>query len=506
MSKIAIYLRLSKEDRGNAIESESISNQRDYIYAYIANEASLDGYEVFEYADDGYSGTNANRPAYQRLLEDIKRKYIDSIIVKDMSRFSRDYIELGNFLENIFPFMGIRFIAINDSYDSLGDRCNGTELDTQFKSLLYDFYSKDMSEKIRANILELKSQGKNIDSVPPFGYIKDPKNRHKIIIDKETAPIVKEAFDLICEGFSCREIARKFNENNYITGAERKERLRLGKCPHNYEEGTEVKKIIWNGAGISALTRNEIYTGDYVYNKRRESRIGGRKITLLPESEWKIIKNAHEPIVSREVFEKAKKIKESRKGVVQKTKSGKNAVNKSILCRKVYCKECAIVMMFRYNCVKRKKGVSEYRKFYCYLCKERQVYNNQSEKKILDIIRLKMKDYTLKADEGGKINRSIPNSRNYDMDMEELNKILRKLYEEYKQGKMTKEAYLKEKDKVNQDKTNLAKEKEDYEQRKSSYIKLPEGNILKYFIDKYVDRVVASRYGEIVVKIKDDVK
>ena len=210
MNKLAMYLRLSIEDYQKKGESESIHNQREYIKAYIKEHKDLMEYEISEYVDDGFSGTNSNRPAYQRLLEDLKNNQIDSIIVKDMSRFSRDYIEMGNYLENIFPFMGIRFISINDGYDSLKEGSNGTEIDTQFKSLLYDFYSKELSQKIRSISQELKSQGKNTNGLAPFGYIKDPNDKHHILVDEKTAFIVREAFELILQGYSCNKIARVF--------------------------------------------------------------------------------------------------------------------------------------------------------------------------------------------------------------------------------------------------------------------------------------------------------
>ena len=200
MNKLAIYLRLSNEDYDKEGESESIHNQREYIKGYIKEHKDLTEYEVSEYVDDGFSGTNPNRPAYQRLLEDLKNNQIDSIIVKDMSRFSRDYIEMGNYLENIFPFIGIRFISINDGYDSLKEGSNGVEIDTQFKSLLYDFYSKELSQKIRGISQELKSQGKNTNGLAPFGYLKDPNDKHRIIVDEKTAFIVREAFELILQG------------------------------------------------------------------------------------------------------------------------------------------------------------------------------------------------------------------------------------------------------------------------------------------------------------------
>lgn len=158
MSKIALYIRLSVEDMIKTDESESIINQRAYLNDYLDKNEEFKNFTREEYVDDGYSGTNENRPAFQRMLEDVKKNNIQTIIVKDLSRFMRDYITLGDYLENIFPFLGVRFIAINDGYDSDKEKGNGTDLDIQFKGLLYDFYTKDISEKVKSSMTTLKSK------------------------------------------------------------------------------------------------------------------------------------------------------------------------------------------------------------------------------------------------------------------------------------------------------------------------------------------------------------
>lgn len=185
MSKIALYIRLSVEDQMKKDESESIINQRCYINDFLDRNVEFKGFSKEEYVDDGYTGTNEKRPAFQRMLEEVKQGKINAIIVKDLSRFMRDYIALGDYLENIFPFLGIRFIAINDGYDSFKEKGNGTDLDIQFKGLLYDFYTKDISQKVKTVTTQLKNQGKFLAWSPPLGYMKDPNDKHKIIIDKK---------------------------------------------------------------------------------------------------------------------------------------------------------------------------------------------------------------------------------------------------------------------------------------------------------------------------------
>lgn len=293
-----------------------------------------------------------------------------------MSRFSRDYILLGDYLSNIFPFLKIRFIAINDNYDSINEDGNGIDTDIQFKTLYYDLFSKELSEKVKSSFKQLKSQGKNTNWAAPFGYIKDPKDKYHIIPDEKTAFIVKEAFDLLLEGYSCNQVANIFNEKDYITCSERKEELKISKYTRNLVTGSKINKRVWTSAAISRITSNELYTGDYVYNKYKDTRIGGRKSILLPEEEWKVILNTHEAIVSREVFDKVGIIKKKRIfGGYTKNRE------ESIFSDKIFCKECGRHMGFRCDSRQKKNPnkVYKYRNYYCYFCKASRTPNNVKE-------------------------------------------------------------------------------------------------------------------------------
>ena len=200
MNKVALYFRLSVEEQSGREESESIISQRNYVTSFFKAQSDLKDFPYEEYIDDGFSGSNTKRPGFERMMNDVKANLVKTIIVKDLSRFMRDYIAMGDYLENIFPFMGVRFIAINDNYDSSKEKGNGTELDIQFKNLLYDFYAKDASQKVRSVQNALKAKGKFMAWQPPFGYIKDPNDKYKIIVDDEVAHIVREAFELSLKG------------------------------------------------------------------------------------------------------------------------------------------------------------------------------------------------------------------------------------------------------------------------------------------------------------------
>jgi putative conjugative transposon site-specific recombinase len=503
MNKLAIYLRLSIEDYQKKEESESIHNQREYIKAYIKKHNDLMGYEILEYVDDGFSGTNPNRPAYQRLINDVKNNQIDGIIVKDMSRFSRDYIEMGNYLENIFPFMGIRFISINDGYDSLKEGSNGTEIDTQFKSLLYDFYSKELSQKIRDISQELKSQGKNTNGLAPFGYLKDPNDKYHIIVDEETAFIVKEAFELILQGYSCRKIARIFNEKGYITRSERKEELGITSYKKSLKTGTEVKKRMWQGMTIAQMTSMELYTGNYVYNQIKETHIGGRKSERLPKEEWKRVENTHEPIISKDVFDKVQETKQQNIG-----KSFKKSSNKKkyfgIFGGKIFCKECGRKLFYREGSKKTRNGISEYKAYYCDFCKANQNSNIIKEKKLEELLLDKIKNMPIKVDKG-TTKLPVRGKNNHSYELESINSSLQKEYEKYKRKEILKEVYLQEKQKLLLKKQELEQglEKESIFKSANEIPDLSDnGKITKEIVDTMVEKIVVSRYGNIEIYLR----
>ena len=503
MNRIAIYLRLSEEDYKKTDESVSISNQRDYTRSYIENDNSLKDSEIEEYIDDGYSATNTNRPAFLRLVDDIKGGKVETIVVKDMSRFSRDYVLLGDYLSNILPFLKIRFIAINDNYDSLKEQGNGLDTDTQFKTLYYDLFSKELSEKVRSSVKQIKSQGKNTNWAAPFGYIKDPKDKYHIIIDEKTAFIVKEAFDLLLKGYSCTQVANIFNKKGYITRSERKEELKLSDYSRNFITGSKVKKRAWTSICISQITRNELYTGDYVYNKYKETRIGGRKRILLPEEEWRIIPNTHEAIISREVFDKVKRIKEKRNfGEYTGNK------NRSIFSDKIFCKECGRHMSFRSDSRQKKNSDKDYKykSYFCYFCKAEKTPNNIKERDIIELIKPKLKNF--KIQNTLKEERVIEYKNVEEEILKEiaiLNANLQTIYENYKRKNISKEEYLKEKTLIQDKKVLLENKLEEVKSKKIDSKKefasnsLDENNLLKAYVDSSIDKIIVSRTGEIEI-------
>ena len=214
--KIAIYLRLSLED-GEGEESNSISSQRKLLLEYIGRNKEWQGMEVAEFQDDGFSGTNMDRPGVQELLKQVKRGMIQCILVKDMSRFSRDYLELGDYLNQIFPFLRVRFIALNDHYDSKNHDGNTIGLDTAFQTLLYDLYSKDVSVKVKSAVKNKCERGEYVFGQVPLGYAKSRTEKNVVVVEEKEAKIVRYIFSLAIEGFSSGQIAKKLFEEGIHT-------------------------------------------------------------------------------------------------------------------------------------------------------------------------------------------------------------------------------------------------------------------------------------------------
>jgi len=307
-------MRLSKEDDknkeseipsghtsmpcGNKEESNSIIMQRILLHRYV--EEHFTDYELHEFCDDGYTGTNFERPGMQDMLEQVRNGGIDCIIVKDFSRFARDYIELGSYLEQIFPFLGVRFISVNDNYDSKDYQGSIADIDVNFKNLLYDLYSKDLSGKVRSSLVVRKEQGQYISANTPFGYEKDPKDRHALLIAEEEAEVVRRIFALTVEGYTSTGIARLFNETHVKTPIEFKiEKGKTSRVPKG-------DRFLWNSSTICQILRNEIYIGNIVQKKYEKDFVGGKN-HIKPREEWLTGYNHHEPIIDKELFAEVQK-------------------------------------------------------------------------------------------------------------------------------------------------------------------------------------------------------
>lgn len=330
MKRLALYLRLSLEDEGEKDESNSISNQRKLIYEYIHHDSELSGYEAVEFSDDGFSGTNMNRPGMQKLLKEVKANNIRCIIVKDMSRFSRDYIEMGTYLNQIFPFMGIRFIAINDHYDSREHHGSTIEIDTAFQTLLYDLYSKDVSVKVKASIENKCAKGEYVFGQVPFGYEKSKEEKNAVIVNEREAEIVRYIFSLAVQGKTSTQIARQLYEENVPT---------ITQMRNPEKKYTDGKVRSWSVTAIRKILNNRFYLGEMAYGKSVRKSVGSQNGIAVPKEDWKVIRNHHEALISEEIYEQVSSFR-----LDYSTKRNRE---KHSLTGKLYCGGCGYSMIYK---------------------------------------------------------------------------------------------------------------------------------------------------------------
>ena len=298
---VALYLRLSQEDvdlntNRAKDESNSISAQRALLLREIELDRSLCDLPRVEFCDDGFSGTNFDRPAFHDMIEQTKRGQISCIVVKDMSRFGRDYIEVGDYLEHIFPFMGVRFKSVNDHYDS--DRLNGNTagMDVAFQNLVYDYYSKDLSKKVKS-AMRTKQRSGGYVTCCTYGYRVLPDQKHRMVLDPEAAAVVRRIFDEALEGRTTSQIARGLNADGIPT-------------PMVYKGGKRrdglAKTALWSHSRVWEMLNNIKYTGCMVNHTRESMTVRASSQKRLPASQWIVTEGAHEPIVTREEFEAAR--------------------------------------------------------------------------------------------------------------------------------------------------------------------------------------------------------
>ncbi|MCL2620990.1 MAG: recombinase family protein [Defluviitaleaceae bacterium] len=331
---IALYLRLSSEDM-LAGESNSIKSQRELLNQYLDNNPELFAHQRLEFCDDGYSGTNFKRPAVEDLLDKVKSCEIKHIIVKDFSRWGRSYIEVGSYLEQIFPFYGVRFISVNDNFDS--NTKEADDMDIALKSLINDLYSKDQSIKCKTALNAKKSRGEFAGSVPVYGYKKSITNKNQLVVDEVAADVVRRIFTYAIEGKRAREIAAILNQEVIPTRGSYKTRSL------NRKGATHVSKIgaFWKESCIREVIDHECYTGTAVANKTVKISVGGSEVPV-PRENWTRVENAHPAIVSREEYKAAQKL-------LIPLPRRKAPVAPNLFKNKVRCSHCGYVL-------KRNKG------------------------------------------------------------------------------------------------------------------------------------------------------
>ena len=327
-----MYLRLSKED-GEKTESNSISNQREMIHSYAKRNQFI---IRKEYVDDGYSGATFDRPNFKEMIKDAYDKKFDTIIVKDLSRFGRDYIEAGKYIQRIFPENGIRFISINDNYDSKVADMNDTHLILPIKNFINDSYCRDISNKVKSSQKIKREKGDFISAFAPYGYKKSEGNKNKLVIDEQAAPNIKNIFDMKLMGYSSKAIADELNCLGVLTPRKYKESQGF-KC-NGFQN---IKGGNWTAKAINRIIENEVYIGNTLQGKSITLSYKNKKQIEKEKEEWIRVEDTHEPIISKEIFAIAntmlkRDLNNSR---------GKDKID--IFTGMLFCKECGSSLIRR---------------------------------------------------------------------------------------------------------------------------------------------------------------
>ncbi|MCI6397651.1 recombinase family protein [Lawsonibacter sp.] len=354
--RLGKYIRLSQADmdlsrKEGKTESDSIAHQRDLINRFIDSHPEFAGCPQSEFFDDGYSGTNFDRPSFEKLLEKIKTGEINCVIVKDFSRFGRNYIELGDYLERIFPFLGVRFISVNDQYDSNDYKGTTGGLDVVMKNIVYDYYSKDLSVKVKTAKRSKMKRGEYLGGHVPYGLRRHETIKNKLAIDPEAAVVVKQIFDYALTGMNAAAIAKRLNEDKILTPGQ----YYLQHHPQSKKFKNSSSQLYWTSYNVLNVLRQEMYYGAVVGHKRTALTVGGKHTAAVPKEEQIIVEGMHEAIISKEVFLEAQK-------VIRKVKPRNTGDDSPHLFRGIVrCGSCGRVLMY-YRKAKRPYFVCAYTK------------------------------------------------------------------------------------------------------------------------------------------------
>ena len=465
---LGLYIRLSQADydlakKEGKTESESISHQRDLIQRFIQRNPEFAGMPQQEFFDDGYSGTNFDRPSFERMLDKIRSGEINCVIVKDFSRFGRNYIELGDYLERIFPFLGVRFISINDQYDSNDYKGTTGGLDVVMKNILYDYYSKDLSVKVSTAKRAKMKRGEYIGGHVPFGLRKHPSIKNRLEPDPEAACIVRHIFELAISGMKSSEIAAKLNEKSLITPGAYFQKTH----PKTRKFRNTTEQMSWNSTMVLKILQQEMYYGAVVGHKRKGTEVGWKHSVAVPKEEQVIVEGMHEGIVTKEEFLKAGE-------VIRKLKSPAPRIPRDYPLRTVArCAGCGRSLQF-YPRLKRPYFLCNSSKYAVdSVCCQEKMYEDEINEAVWQAIQ---SIFSLSDELSGRLKKkkvALGNEQEaYQLAIAEMQRKLTKLnlekfanMDRYMSGEMDKAVYLKQRAEMDQQIANLSESIVDLEKK-----------------------------------------
>lgn len=455
---VGMYLRLSRaDDKEEEFDpSESIKNQREFVTRYILDN----GWNLYdEYVDDGYTGTNFNRPDFQRMIQDIENGYINLIIVKDLSRFGRNYVRTGMYIDEYFPLKDVRFIAINDGIDTFKKNNSNNEL-CGFKGIMNDMYSADISKKIRTSFNTKRQNGQFIGAFAPYGYQKDPNNKNKLIIDPEASLVVKRIFNMRLSGIGNEAIMRTLNNEDVP-------------CPTKYKQlkgstykNANIVHFVWRAETIKDILRNPVYIGHMAQRRCERISYKVRKHKKIPRKNWIVVENTHEPIIDKETYNTVQEL------LNQKAYGKTEKKTEHLLSGLLVCGDCGLNITYRRQ---KRKGKKEF----ITLCSNYSRFHKCTRHSVLedDIIKLILNDLksiskkvikdknkflqkihkpTLEIDNNNNNIRKTINKK--EARIKEIINLRKSLYEDWKKEFISQDDFNSMNQEYNKEKEQLNKE------------------------------------------------
>ena len=505
--KTAVYARLSTED----LDEDTLDNQIYLLKSFVGEKTDMVLVDI--YADNGFSGTNFERPEFTRLMNDVKTGKVNCIVVKDLSRLGRNYIETGNLIENVFPFLNVRFIAVTDNFDT--NEGGGVEnMVASFKNLVNDVYAKDISRKIITAFRTKQKNGEYIGLVAPYGYLKSAENKNKFVIDEKTAPAVKKIFELYAGGYGLDRIARIMNESDY--DCPRKYRYSIG-----ITKSDRYKNSKWGRTTINTILTNRAYIGDMVQGKVKQELCNNIVMHYTNKDDWIVVEGTHEAIIERNLFFEVQDILEKKKteqAVRRKNSKSREYKEENLLKGRIKCGCCGKSM----NLAQNVRGNSISRSYYCSgykelreaVCTNKNRINKSSvESKVLESIKKcifnNIDESSLSLEIADKNTQDIKKRMvQIERAIRQTNSKIADLYKDVSDGLIDENDYLFMKTKFLNDKKQLEREEkllsDNMKKTSDSAGKLRAADYLKKCKKaKKLDRKMVESFIELVT-INDD--
>ena len=517
--KAALYIRLSRED-GDKSESDSVVSQKEILKEFLKLHPELELYDF--YVDDGYTGTNFERPGFERMINDISSGKVKCVIVKDLSRFARNYTDSGYYIENFFVRHGVRFIAVNNGVDSASGNMNAATqcIAVGVTNVINESVAATTSVNVKGTLNVRRQNGKFIGSFPAYGYLKDPLDRHKLVIDEEAAGTVRMIFEKYISGISILGITRELNEMGIPNPSAYKKQKGF-----NYgHPASKINDGMWSESSVRRILRNEMYIGNMVQGKSKKISYKIKQCVSVPREEWIIVEGTHEPIVSKETFEKAQSFFNRN---IRKSPQKKEV---DLFAGLVKCADCGRAMSKKSN----KHSYGEYHYYRCTTarkmnkgsCTNHTIRIDKIEEAVLVFLQ-KMVEVATEYDEIIKAVNACPERKSksdylqkaVEKNLRErdfLSNMVLELYPDWKRGNISKEEYIKLKDECNR---KLLKIDEEIKELKEKIKEIENGfeenafvtgfrkignidRLTRPVVTEFVDKILVHEGGRITICLK----